>query len=115
MVDGTTAIACLPDFPSFAVDRPPSLDSACIANACDLAGWPCPSSFQSLRRRMRISARKRKKRKKGGRHGRRSRMLVADAAVSETDSKTTQSSRRHLRVVRLGIQGEGRGWLSASS
>lgn len=97
--------ACLPDFPSFAVDRPPSLDSAYIASACDLAGWPCPSSFQSLRRRMRISAKNRKKRKKRGRHVRRSRMLVADAAVSETISK---SSRRHSRVVQLGIKEEGR-------
>ena len=101
--------AYLPDFPSFAVDRPPSLDSACIVNACDLAGWPCPSSFQSLRRRMRISAAKR--RKKRGRHVRRSRMLVV-GAVSETISA---SSRRHPLVVRLGIQEEGRGWSSVSS
>ena len=102
--------AYLPDFPSFAVDRPPSLDSACIVNACDLAGWPCPSSFQSLRRRMRISAAKR--RKKRGRHVRRSRMLVV-GAVSETIPSA--SSRRHPLVVRLGIQEEGRGWSSVSS
>ena len=108
----------LPDFPSFAVDRPPSLDSAYIANACDLADWPCPSSFQSLRRMRIFYVKKRKETKERGRHVRRSRTLVVGAVSSETISKTTSSSRRqHSHVVRLGmiIQEEGRGWSSESS